>query len=70
MNLMDHKTKITGGLLTLISLVQANSDVFANMLSPKAFSWLTAVIGIAVTALGFSNSSNSNKSPPPATATK
>lgn len=63
MALSDHKTKLTGLILTIVSTIQANTDVLQSVLSPKAFAWLTAAIGAVVTAIGFVNSSHQDNSP-------
>jgi hypothetical protein len=58
MSIMDHKTKITGAALAVVSALQATSSSLQAVLPPTQFAWVTTGIGVLVTILGFANSNN------------
>ena len=52
-----YKTRLTGFILVTVSALQAQETVLHELISPRAFSFTTLVIGIIVAGIGFLNAS-------------
>lgn len=48
---VKSKTMWFAGALSVLGVLQANSDVFTNLMTPEAAGWATTAVGVAVAVL-------------------